>query len=91
MRTLGTPRMIRTRDAEIHEEVLELVFGVPYADLLREMQALGCCEESDVIHLGRRVLRDLVHLARGEISTISVPARLPLPGEYAEEKDAWRR
>jgi hypothetical protein len=76
------------RESLLYELALEFAFEQPYQALLAEARRMGTCDEVDLLRLGRRLYLDLARLARGEISGISIPARLPRPGEYAPEVPA---
>ena len=75
-------QVLRTRDMQLYELALEFAFEQPYEELLAEARRTDACEEVDLLQLGRRIYKDLVRLARGEISHISVPRRLPRRGEF---------
>lgn len=70
------------RENAIYEDTLSSVMGVPFEKLRAEALRTGRCEEADLHCMGRRILEDLVRLARGEISSIVIPRRLPNRGEY---------
>lgn len=73
---------ISSRDTEVYEVIVGAVFGTDFETVYREALRTGLCQRADLHQMGRRVLFDLVRLARGEISTISIPRRLPYSGEY---------
>lgn len=77
------PSIAGCRETLLYELALEFAFRVQYGDLLREVHRTGACEEVDLLRLGRRLYLDLARLARGEISRIGIPARLPRRGEHA--------
>jgi hypothetical protein len=70
------------RETLLYELALEFVFRLPYARLLAEARLTGACDERDLLRLGRRIYFDLARLARGELSSVGVPARLPRRGEH---------
>lgn len=71
------------RENAIVEATLSAVMGAPYEELKVEALRTGRCEEADLHCLGRRILSDLVRLARGEVSAVIVPRRLPNRGEHS--------
>jgi hypothetical protein len=72
-----------TRETLYYELALEWALRVPYAALVAEARRTGACDELDLLQLGHRLLADAGRLARGEISSIEVPGRLPRRGEHA--------
>lgn len=72
------------REAELHEVVLEAVYGVPFDVIDAERERLVRCDSQDLRLQGEQILRDLVRLARGEISSIHIPRRLARLTEYNE-------
>ena len=77
-----------TRETLLDELAVEWALRVPFADLLAEARRLGACEERDLLRLGRRLRHDAGRLARGEISAIEVPSRLPRPSEHQADDHA---
>lgn len=72
-----------TRETLLCELALEWAFRVSYASLVAEARRVGACGEAALLQLGHRLFVDAARLARGEISHIVLPARLPQPGEFA--------
>jgi len=72
------------RDTQLFEVVLESVFGVPFEQIKADQRRMAICEEADLHQQGRQILHDMVRMARGEISSIRVPRRLPRRGEYSD-------
>jgi hypothetical protein len=66
---------------------LEHALHRPYIDIAAEALAPGGPGLQELIHLGAQIFVDLAHLAAGRLSGISVPLRLPYPGEYSDK--AW--
>lgn len=79
---LVAPNAVTSRDTEVYELIVGAVFGVGFDTVYQEARRTGLCHLTDLHQMGRRILFDLVRLARGEISTISIPRRLPYSGEY---------
>ncbi|HEX7123645.1 MAG TPA: hypothetical protein VF178_14815 [Gemmatimonadaceae bacterium] len=73
----------RTMETVYHEALLEHLFKRPYAVLVRDTLAQGGAE-LDLLQMSHRILLDLARLARGEISSIHIPNRLPRAGEYRD-------
>lgn len=71
-----------SRETLLYELALEWAYRCRYADLVAEARRTGACTELDLQWLGCRIFRDVARLARGEISRIELPARLPRPGEH---------
>ena len=71
------------RDLQLYAIAIENILSVPFGDLVVEAARTGECEKKDLLEMGERIYHDLVRLARGEISEISIPARLPRKSEYA--------
>jgi hypothetical protein len=78
-----------SRETLIYELALEWAFRVPYGRLLAQAHRTGCCDERDLLQLGRRLFCDAVRLARGEISSIRVPSRLPGAQEHDPGPEAF--
>lgn len=74
---------VTTRETLLYELAVEAVLRVPFAVLVAEARRSGACDPLDLLQLGRRLYIDLARLARGEISTIGIPRRLPRQGEHA--------
>ena len=74
---------MRRRDYVKYELALEHVLGLPFSVLIAEAKRTQACEMIDLHQMGRQLYFDLVRMARGEISKISIPARLPHHGEFA--------
>lgn len=71
------------RQLQLYQISLEHFLAVPFDDLVAEAARTGACTRLDLIQMGQRIYFDLARLARGELSSISVPRRLPRPGEFA--------
>ena len=71
------PSSVGTRETLLYEQALETVYGRPYALLLSDALNGGTVDARDLLHLGKRLFMDFVRLARGEISSIRVPATIP--------------
>jgi hypothetical protein len=74
------------RETLLYEVALEAAFGVPYSILLSQARQPRACREVDLLCLGAQLIKDFARLARGEISSIHVPRRLPHPGEHLPER-----
>jgi hypothetical protein len=70
------------RETLLYELALEAALRMPYSVLLAQAQQTRACREVDLLCLGAQLIRDFARLARGEISSIHVPRRLPHHGEY---------
>jgi len=70
------------KDLQLYAIALEYVIEVPFDNLVIEAARTGTCEKRDLLELGQRIYQDIVRVARGELSEISVPARLPKKGEF---------
>jgi hypothetical protein len=77
------PSRAGCRESLPYELALEFAFRQPYRALLAEARRTRACDEVDLLQLGRQLYLDLARLARGEISAIGIPARLPRRGEHA--------
>lgn len=71
-----------TMETEYFEMALEYVFQRPYPEIADRARRGGDCDESDLHAMGWAIYQDLVRLARGDISRISIPPRLPRRGEF---------
>lgn len=83
-RNMNTVESLNRNNA-IYEATLSAVLKVPFAELRAAALQTGQCEVADLHAMGRRILADLARLARGEISAIVIPARLPYRGEYSSD------
>jgi hypothetical protein len=81
---LAEPANLRSRETHLYEVTLEHVFKRPFAQLVQDGRATTGCTERDLLQLGKRIYQDFIRVARGEISSIEIPARMPRAGEYAE-------
>lgn len=70
------------KDLQLYAIALEYVFQVPFDDLVMEAARTGVCDKLDLLEMGQRLYRDIVRVARGELSEITLPARLPNRGEF---------
>jgi hypothetical protein len=71
------------RDTLPFELALEHVFGRPFGELLADGRSrFGADYGRDLLVLGELLFNDMARLARGELSSISIPNRMPNPGEY---------
>lgn len=88
MLSLGT---LSTMENLYYEVLLEHLFGMPYAQILRGTQEETGATESDLLQMGHRIYLDLVRMRRSagrEISRVSIPSRFPFPGEYVPSQAA---
>lgn len=74
----------KNRENHLYELSLEFAFGIPYETLLSQARNRDECDELDLLELGRRLYVDFARLARGDVSQISIPSRLPRRGEHRE-------
>ena len=71
------------RGEQTWQRALEFAFGLPFEQILEIAEERRACGRNDLLHMGRKIYWDMVRLARGEISGIEVPRRLPFPGEFS--------
>lgn len=68
-----------SRNTYAYELALEFAFEIPFSLLVQNKSEE---EIAELLNLGRTLFHDIVRLARGEISAIRLPRKLPAVGQY---------
>ena len=76
---------VREAALTIAAMALEHAFRMRYVDLAAAARRRGDCSSQMLVYLGVRLFIDFARLARGDLSSINVPRRLPRTGEHGPE------
>jgi hypothetical protein len=79
---LSLSLVLRDERALLSRALLEHVLGLRPGELLPACAQAGV-PTHEVDRFAEQLWRDSVRLARGELSTVEVPRRLPRPGEWS--------
>jgi hypothetical protein len=76
------PRTAGEREVQHYQVALETAFGIPFADLVERAARETGATRIDLLRMGRQIFFDTVRVARGELSSVHIPGRMPRHGEY---------
>jgi hypothetical protein len=80
--TAFDPAAAGEREMQLFQIMVEHVFKKPFLSVASQASAETGASAHDLLRMGRQLFFDTVRVARGELSEVSIPARMPYPGEY---------